>query len=74
MFCDGIADQVAKRRYPELEHSSGPVLLIGHAAAIEKHLGHLHTILVPKIRWVGSEKPLVKTFRDSDDAFGRVCH
>jgi hypothetical protein len=55
MFCDGIADQVAKRGYPELEHSSGPVLLIGHAAAIEKHLGHLRTILVPKIYWVGSE-------------------
>jgi hypothetical protein len=69
MLCESIADQIAKRGYPELEHPSGPALLISDAAAIKKHLSHLRTILVPKSRWVGSEKPLVKMLRDSDDAF-----
>jgi len=68
MLCDGIADQIAKRRYPQLEHPSVPALLISGAAAIKKHLGHLRTILMPKGRWVGSEKLLVKMLRDSDDA------
>ena len=69
MFCDGIGDQVAKRGYPQLEHPSGPALLISDAAAIKKHLSHLRTILVPKSRWVGSEKLLVQMLRDRDDAF-----
>ena len=68
MLCDGIADQIAKRRYPYLEHPSGPALVISDAAAIKKHLGHLRTILVPKSRWVGSEKLLIKMLRDSGDA------
>lgn len=68
MLCDGIAGQIAKRGYPYVEHPPGPALLISDAAAIKKHLGHLRTILVPKSRWVGSEKPLVQMLRDSDDA------
>ena len=68
LLCDGIADQIAKRGYPHLEHPSGPALLISDAAAIKKHLGHLRTILVPKSRWVGSEKLLIKMLRDSGDA------
>ena len=68
MFCDGIADQIDKRGYPQLEHPSGPALLISDAAAIKKHLSHLGTILVPKSCRVGSEKLLVKMLRDSDDA------
>ena len=69
MFCDGIGDQIAKRGYPHLEHPSRPALLISDAAAIKKHLSHLRTILVPKSRWVGSEKLLVQMLRDRDDAF-----
>ena len=69
MFCDDIADQIAKRGYPQLKHASRPALLISDAAAIKKHLSHLRTILLPKSRWVGAEKPLVKLLRDSDDAF-----
>src|SRR5205085_938847 len=57
-----------KRRYPHLEHPSGPALLISGAAAIKKHLSHLRTILVPKSLWVGSEKLLVQMLRDRDDA------
>ena len=69
MFCDGIADQIAQRGYPELEHASGSISLKGRAAAIEKHLDHRLPILVPKFRRVGSEKPSVEALRDSDDAF-----
>jgi len=69
MFCDGSADQIAKRGYPQLKHPSGPAPLIRDAAAIKKHLSHLGAILVPKSCWVGSEKQLVKMLRDSDDAF-----
>jgi len=74
VFGDGIADQVAKRGNPELEHPSGSTSLKGRVAAIKKHLHHLCTILVAKIRRIGSEKPLVKTLRGSDDTFGRICH
>ncbi len=69
MFCDGSADQIAKRRYPQVKHPSGPAPLISDATAIKKHLGHLCSILVPKSRWVGSEKQLIQMLRDSDDAF-----
>ena len=69
MFCDGSADQIAKRRYPQVKHPSSPAPLISDAAAIKKHLGHLRTIQLPKSRWVGPEKQLVKMLRDCDDAF-----
>jgi hypothetical protein len=69
MFRDGSADQIAKRRYPQVKHPSSPAPLISDATAIKKHLGHLRTILVPKSRWVGSEKQLVQMLRDCDDAF-----
>ena len=69
MFRDGSADQIAKRRYPQVKHPSRPALLISDATAIKKYLGHLRTILVPKRRRVGSEKQLVKMLRECDDAF-----
>ena len=69
MFRDGSADQIAKRRYPQVQHPSSPAPLISDATTIKKHLGHLRTILVPKSRWVGSEKLLVQMLRDCDDAF-----
>jgi len=67
MFCNGIGDQIAKRGYPQVKHPSSPALLISDATAIKKHLSHLRTILVPKSRWVGSEKFLIKMLRDSGD-------